>query len=104
MTESQVTLPCGARLNVDDDTLKGSYAETLRAYKTIAYSTSIEGTSARRVAIALRSISFFTRIAYGAHGLMSINELACFICISLFRELTYVPLLWTKNYIVFRFC
>ena len=62
MAESQVTSPSGARLNVDDDTLKGRYAEALRAYKAIAYPTSIEGTSARRVA-SNYMISFFTRIA-----------------------------------------
>jgi len=39
--------------------------ETLRAYQ----------------AIALRLISFFTRIACGAHGLMSTNELVCFILV-----------------------
>lgn len=83
MAESQVTSHSGARLNVDDvddDTLKGRYAETLRAYKVIAYPASIEGTSARRIN-GHYVISFFTRIAWGAHGLISTNELACFILV-----------------------
>lgn len=39
MAESQVTSPSGARLNVDDvddDTLKGRYTETLRALKPLS--------------------------------------------------------------------
>ena len=41
------------------------------------------------------SISFFSRIACGAHGLVNTNKLACFILV-FFRFTRIFQLLWTK--------